>query len=96
MGGSDHPSLEFLRASIANTLVHTLLQNPQQLCLQIERELTDLVEKECALSGELKAPDLVGDRAGERTFDVTEELTFEKLTSKGGAVGGNERLRSLG
>ena len=56
----------------AQTLELAFLDGPQQLGLQLERELTDLVQKNGAAVGHLEAPDLGCMSAGERAALTSE------------------------
>ena len=55
-----------------------ILQNPQQLRLQLQRELSDLVQKQRALVGEFNSSDLLGHRSGESSLLITEQLAFHQ------------------
>src|SRR5262245_3503766 len=65
VGGRDHPDVDAARDIVAHALELAFLQHAQQLRLEIERDLSDLVEKQRTAIGELKAADAVADRAGE-------------------------------
>jgi hypothetical protein len=56
-----------------------LLERAQQLHLHLDRDLADLVEEERALVGELEAPGLAADRAGEGALLVAEELALDEV-----------------
>ena len=58
----------------ADALELLLLQHAQQLELQRRRHVADLVEEQRALVGQLEAPELALDRAGERAPLVAEQL----------------------
>ena len=84
------------RLGIADALERALLQHAQQLGLQLERDLGDLVEEQRALAGELEPAGAIGDRAGERALDVTEQLALEHAGRERGAVDRDERLVAVG
>ena len=46
----------------------------------------DFVEENRALIGDLEESFFRGDGAGERTFDVAEELRFEKIDGNGARI----------
>lgn len=53
-----------------------LLQNPQQLALQFQRDLTGLVQEQGPTRGGFEAAGPILERAGERALSVTEEFTL--------------------
>ena len=63
-----------------------LLQHAQQLCLQFERNVSDLVQKERASIREFEAPLLLHQRAGERPLLVSEQFALEQSRWNRGAV----------
>ena len=63
-----------------------LLQHPQELHLRAERNLADLVEEDGSPVGQLEAPLLAPDRAGERAALVAEQLALEQRLSEGRTV----------
>src|SRR5690606_2478786 len=87
----DHAHVDGVGTIVADPLVFALLENAQQLALQIERNLADLVEKDRAAVRELKPPDPVAVRAGERALHVPEELARETLVRGRRAVDLDER-----
>ena len=68
-----------------------LLQHPQELRLQGERQLAHLVEKHGARSGELELAELAARGAGIGALLVPEELVLQELVRDGGAVDADER-----
>jgi len=71
-----HVHLDGLRA--ADPLEFLLLQHPEKLRLQLERDLAHFVEEQRAGIGHLEPSDLLRDRAGERALLVAEELALEE------------------
>src|SRR2546425_8741899 len=69
-----------------------LLQHTKQFGLQLERDLSDLVEKHGAAIRQLEAPDTLRDGAGESAFLVPEELAFEQTCRNRRAVQLHERI----
>jgi hypothetical protein len=67
------------------------LEGAQELRLEIERELADLVEEERPSVGRLDRALAIGDRSGERTPDVTEELALDEGGGDRRAVEHHER-----
>ena len=64
----------------------------QQLHLQVQGEISDLVEVERALVGDLEESRVRSDGVGERPFGVAEELALQKSLRDGPAVNRNEAL----
>src|SRR5262245_55790279 len=91
VGGRDHPDVDTPRDIVAHPLELAFLQHAQQLHLEIERNLSDLVEKQRTAVGELKAADAVADGAGERSTHVTEELALEQLARNRSTVDLDQR-----
>jgi PAS domain-containing protein len=68
-----------------------LLESAQQLHLDVRFHLGDLIQEERAAVGQFEAAGFFVQRTGERAFLVPEQLVFENLARKCGAVDGNER-----
>src|SRR5262249_9313336 len=77
-GGGDDPDIGVPRPRAAEPFELALLQHPQQLRLNLERQIADLVEEQRAAVGELEASDLAGVGAGERALVVAEQLALEQ------------------
>ena len=75
----------------AHRLELSLLEDPQQLDLGLQRQLADLVEEDRAASGQLEPAHASIDRPGEGTLDVTEELALHETRRDGAAVHLHER-----
>ena len=63
----------------AHALELSRLQHPQEFCLELERQLSDLVEEKRRPIGQLEPADLARDRAGEGSSFVAEELALDEL-----------------
>ena len=85
VGGGDHADVDSGRFGRADSLEFALLQDPQQLGLQFRIEFADLVEKQRSAVGQFEAAHLVGDRAGERSLDVAEQLALDQAGRQGRA-----------
>ena len=72
-------------------LSHRLgFQHAQQLALRLHAEVPHFVEKEGAFVGDLEQPLLRGDRPGERSLDVAEQLAFQQRRRQGRAIAGQQ------
>ena len=91
MRGGDHPRAAQAGAVLADALEAAVLQDPQQLDLQRQRQVADLVEEERALGGDLEAAEPVAHRAGEGAARVAEHLALEQLAGQRAAVDRHER-----
>src|SRR5277367_4547852 len=56
----------------------TLLEDAQQFCLQLQRQLSDFVQEDCGIVRQLEAPDLARECASERSFLPAEKLAFDQ------------------
>ena len=79
-------------ARTAHAADAAFLQGAQQLHLRLIGEVAHLVEKERAAVGRLEGSRLVGQRSGERPFDVAEELRCGQLARDGSAIDRHERF----
>ena len=77
MGGSDDPHVTTQSACATDALIHTLLQNAQQLDLHWQAHVTDLVQEQRAALGQLETPLARTDCTGEGTFLVAEQFALE-------------------
>src|SRR5262249_13295739 len=66
VGGRDDPHVHRSALGLADALEGALLEDAQELGLQIERDLTDLVEKQGSADGNLEAAGPLPHRARER------------------------------
>src|SRR5438034_8727829 len=82
----DQADVDLDRPGAADTLELLLLEDPEELRLEVERDLADLVEEERAAMGHLEAPDLLRDGSGERAPLVAEELALQETRRDGGAI----------
>src|SRR5580700_12305688 len=67
-----------------------VLQHPEQLGLQLQRDFADLVQEETAFVCEFQAPDLLANRAGKRAFLVSKQFAFEQSGGNRGAIQSDE------
>src|SRR5438105_15161594 len=78
MGRRHQPDVDLLRPRTPQALEFPLLQDPQELRLEFQGDVTDLVQKQRALVSELQAAGLLRDRAGESPALVPKQLTLEQ------------------
>ena len=69
-----------------------LLQNPEQLGLQVQRQLADFIEKRGAPVGRLYQAHLGVGGAGEGSLDMPEQFAFHERANHGGAIDGYKGL----
>ena len=67
-----------------------VLQHAQQLGLKFERKLADLIQKQSSSVRQFEAADALGERAGEGSFFVAHQLTFDQSRRDRGAIQLNE------
>src|ERR1700679_3981456 len=79
IGRRNHSRIHAKHASTAQPLELPLLQNAEQLWLQIQRHLSDLVEKDRPLTRQFKSPDLLGNRACKRALLVAEQIALQQI-----------------
>ena len=74
----DQPDVDLDRLGAAQTLELSLLQDAEQLDLRRRVEVTDLIQKQGAAVGQLKAPFLAAFGASERPLLVAEQLGLDQ------------------
>jgi hypothetical protein len=77
MGGGDHADVHLDGLVAAESLELLLLQDPQQLDLDRGAEISDLVQEDGPLVGQLESPLPLPDGARERPFLVAEQLALQ-------------------
>ena len=90
VGGRQHAHVDRDRGVAADDVDHVLLQHPQQLALQRQRQLGDLVEEQGPAGGLAEASRPIADRPGERPAHVPEQLRLEQLAGDRRAVDRDE------
>ena len=88
----DETHIGSARRVVADPFVLPVLDEPQQLRLQGERQVADLVQEERAAVARRDAARVVANRAGERSPDMPEEFAFEQLQREGRTGDDAERL----
>ena len=93
VGGRDHAHIHALGLRRSDALHFAHFQHAQHLGLQIHRDVGDLVQKQRAAIGQLKAAHAIGLGVGERALDVPEQFAFENSL---GQPAGVHRHHGLG
>src|ERR1700733_6230651 len=78
----------------SETLKLLLLKNTQKFWLQLQREISDLIEKEGSPIRALETTDGLTYRTGESPFFVTEEFTFEQRAGNRRTIEGHKTVPS--
>ena len=86
VGGRQHPHVDFLRFRLSDRHDLLLLQEPEQLGLDVEREIADFVQEQCAARRRPHQPGLIRHRPGEAAALVTKQLAVGQVAAGGGAV----------
>ena len=66
MGGGDHTNVDFPCAHSPQPLELSLLQYPEELRLQFQRQIANFVQERRTMIGQFDSASLLCDRAGER------------------------------
>ena len=73
-----------------------LLEGSQKLGLQLQRNVSDLVEEKAAVVRQFKAADLLHDGSGEGALLVPEQLALQQSAGYGGAIQPYKRMVPAG
>lgn len=91
VGGRDDPHVDRDGLAAAHRDDRPRLQHPEELRLQLQRQLRHLVEEEGSAVGEEEVAGRVAHRPGEGTAHVAEELALEEVGGERRAVEGPKR-----
>ena len=86
VGHRDHPNVDMLEPIAAQWLDLAFLQHPQQLRLQLQRQLAHLVQHQGAAVGHLEVPAMVAGCPGERPAPMAEQGALDQRGRQRGAV----------
>src|SRR6266478_6871410 len=86
IGGGDQPHVDPDRLRASQALELLILQNAQQLGLQLQRNVSNLVEQQSALIRQFQPAEPLAYRSGESSFLVAEQFAFQQSRGNGGAV----------
>ena len=91
MGGRNHPHIGFHRAMTAHPVEMAVAEHPQQPGLQVKRHIADLVQKQSATVGLLKAASAHGLGAGKGAALMAKQLGLQQVLRNGCSVDGHKR-----
>ena len=77
VGSTDKTDINRYLFGIADTHDSTILQHAQEFGLQVQWDIANLIEEECAAVGLLELTHMVGMCIGESTFDMSEQFALE-------------------
>jgi hypothetical protein len=80
-----------MRAIATESFEFLLLEHSQQLSLELQRNISHLIEKKSAFVGELEAASLLGDRSSESAPFVSKQLALQKPQGNRSAIQFDER-----
>src|SRR5438105_3267417 len=86
MCGSDQSNIDANRAAASKSFELAFLNHPQQLGLELQRNVADFIQQKSSLVRQLKPPDSLRQRTGERAFLMSEKLTLEQSRRNCSAV----------
>src|SRR3984957_9766238 len=94
MGSGDDSHVDLHRSRASQSFKFPLLQNAQQFWLQVERDISNFIEKQRVSIGPLEPADLLRDRASESTSLVAKKLALEQTARNSSAIELYERAFS--
>ena len=86
MGRRHHAHIHGLRGDPPDRLDLPFLEHAEQLHLHVGRHIADLIEKQRAAVGKLKAPEPIRQGPGKGALAMAEEFAFEKIGGDSAAV----------
>ena len=89
VGGGDDADVHFLRLRRADAFHLADFKDPQELRLQVVRDVRDFVEEESSAVGEFEPAYAVGLCIGECAFDVSKEFAFENTFRESARIDGD-------
>ena len=92
VGGGDDAHVDLSRPRLAHPPDGARLDGPQELRLELERQLADLVEEHGPAVGRFEGADALAIRAREGAAYVPEELALDEVRRDRAAIDDDERL----
>jgi len=91
--GRDNPAARFGYAMTPDRAEFPVLQDPEQVRLERQGEVTYLIEEKGAFFGRFEQPYFVLDRAGKRPFLMAEQFRFDQGFNVTRAIRSDKRVR---
>src|SRR6185369_9735360 len=88
----DNAHINLYRTLLAQRLNLAFLEEPQQLRLDIDRQITNFIQEECATGGGANHARRIFNRTRKRATSITEEVSFGKFFGHGRAVEGDKNF----
>ena len=86
IGRCDDPHIDFDGMGRAQALKLAMLNHPEQLCLQLQRQLPDLVQAKGGTMGDFEPADLPGIGPGKCPLLTAEQFALNQIARQGGTV----------
>src|SRR6266705_3332706 len=86
VGRRDETRIRANRPRTAQPFELSFMQHPEKLCLQLEWNISHLIEEYGSAVSQFETPDALIQRAGEGPLLMAEQFTFQKACRQGGAV----------
>src|SRR5215469_15284417 len=86
----DNTHIHMAGRVVTHTLILTFLEDPQQFWLKFEGNITDLIQKNRAIVGELESPRPVSRCSSIRAPNMTKEFAFKHVFRNGAAIDSNQ------
>jgi hypothetical protein len=86
VGRGHHANVNFLRSRAAQTFKFPLLQSTQEFRLDFQGNVSNLVQKQCALICQFKPPGLLHNSPSESAPFMTEQFAFKETCRNRRAV----------
>src|SRR5713101_1301619 len=83
---SNQPDVDFSRHGAAQALEFTLLENPQELGLDLNWDVSHLIQEQSAFVGKFETADFLCNRSGKGSSLVAKEFAFQQVKRDSGAV----------
>src|SRR6266481_784339 len=83
---SNQPDVDFSRHGAAQALEFTLLENPQELGLDLNWDVSHLIQEQSAFVGKFETADFLCNRSGKGSSVVAKEFAFQQIKRDSGAV----------
>ena len=92
IGSGNEPDINLFGFCSSHGRKLSLLQYPQEFCLNGQADIANLIEKDRSAVGHLEKSRLGRHRTGEGSPDVTEQFALQQILGKNSAVNGHKLL----